>query len=140
GTSLGFEVSLLHILAVSLLVSSVLSPRPGQSRAFWPASLGFMLLLFLYAGFNVAISDPKLFGEFELFKMFNGLLVVLAVAFYLRSERELRRLIFALALIVACQGLLALKQRYLDGTHRIYGTVDDSNSLQVFFCPTTAVL
>src|SRR5438876_7527566 len=96
GTSRGFEVSALHILAVSLLVSSILVPRrgksslriegsplsgpsppgEGESRAYWPPSVGFMLLLFVYACFNVAISEPRLFGVFELFKMFNGLLVV----------------------------------------------------------------
>src|ERR1043166_930372 len=90
GTSRGFEVSILHILAFGLLASSPPPPRRGQSRAYWPPSLGFMLLLFLYACFNVAISDPRIFGEFELFKMLNGILVVLAVAFYLRTERELR--------------------------------------------------
>jgi len=85
GTSRGFEVSVIHILAVSLLVSSVLAPRRGESRAFWPASFGFMLLWFLYAGFNVLVSEPRIFGEFELLKMLGGLLIVAAVAFYLRS-------------------------------------------------------
>src|ERR1043166_7264522 len=46
GTSLGFEVSILHILAFGLLAGSILAPRRGQTRAFWPPSLGFMLLLF----------------------------------------------------------------------------------------------
>src|SRR5262249_39927199 len=140
GTSRGFELSILHILAASLLFSSILAPRPGQSRGYWVPSIGFMMLLFFYACFNVAISDPKLFGEFELFKMFNGLLVVVAVAFYLRSERELRLLILGLGLIVGYQGLLALKQRYVDGIHRIYGSLDDSNSLSVYFCTTVPVL
>ena len=39
---------------------------------FWPRSFGFMLLLFVYACFNVAISEPHLFSLFELFRMFQG--------------------------------------------------------------------
>jgi hypothetical protein len=140
GTSRGFEVSVLDILALSLLVSAVLRPRQGESRVYWPASLFPMLLLFFYACFNVAVNDPRLFGYFELFKMTRGLVLVLAVAFYLRSERELRLLVFSLAALVCYEGLLALKQRYLDGLHRVPGTIDDSNSLSVFVCMTAPVL
>src|SRR5262249_46091888 len=46
GTTRGFEFTLVDILAISILLSSVLMPRPGQSRWFWPASLGAMLLYF----------------------------------------------------------------------------------------------
>src|ERR1700684_2249616 len=49
GTSRGFEVSVLDILSISLLVSSVLFPRQGEARWFWPASLGLLILSFLYA-------------------------------------------------------------------------------------------
>jgi len=140
GTSRGFEFSILDILSISLLVSAVLFPRKGEARAYWPASLGLMMLFFLYACGNVAASEPKLFGLFELFKMVRGIILVLAVAFYARSERELRLLLFALAALVCFEGLLALKQRYLDGINRVPGTIDDSNSLSVFLCMTAPVL
>jgi hypothetical protein len=140
GTSRGFEFSILDILAISLLVSAVLFPRRGQKRCYWPASFGLMILLFLYSCGNVASLEPKLFGFFELFKMLRGMIVFLAVAFYVRSERELRLMIFALAAVVCYEGLLALKQRYIDGTNRVPGTIDDSNSLSVFVCMTAPVL
>src|SRR5215472_11659622 len=66
GTSRGFEVSMLDIISASLLVSSILVPRRGESRAYWPASFGWMLVFFCYAAFNVAICEPKLFALFEL--------------------------------------------------------------------------
>lgn len=140
GTSRGFEVSVLDVLAISLLVSSFLVPRRGESRAYWPPSFGLMLLLFVYAAANVAMSSPMLFGLFELFRMFRGLLLVLAVAFYLRNERELRMFVFALSILICYEGLLALKQRYLGGIHRVPGTVDESNSLSVLLCSTTPVM
>jgi hypothetical protein len=139
GTTRGIEISLVDILSISLLVSSVLFPRRGQSRFFWPASFGFMLLFFLYCCFNVAIADPQLFGLFELSKMVRGMTIFLAVAFYLRSDREMRLLIFSLGLVVCYEGLLALKQRYIGGMHRVPGTLDDSNSLSVFLCTTAPV-
>jgi hypothetical protein len=140
GTSRGFEFSILDIMSISLLVSAILVPRRGESRGYWPASLGLMILFFLYACGNVAASEPKIFGFFELFKMVRGIILVLAVAFYVRGERELRLLIFSLAALVCFEGLLALKQRYLDGVNRVPGTIDDSNSLSVFVCMTAPVL
>lgn len=140
GTSRGFEVSVLDIMSFSLLASAVLRPRRGESRLYWPASLFPMLLFFLYACFNVAVNEPRLFGYFELFKMVRGLVLVLAIAFYLRSERELRLFVYSLAALVCYEGLLALKQRYIYGIHRVPGTIDDSNSLSVFMCMTAPVL
>src|SRR5438270_138475 len=72
GTARGFEVSLVDILAVSLLASAILRPRLGEKRCFWPASLGLMLIYILYAGFCVGVADPKVFGLFELSKMLRG--------------------------------------------------------------------
>ena len=140
GTSRGFEITIPDILAISLLVSALFVPRKDGPRIFWPASLGLMLLFFFYACFNVAISDPRLFSLFELFRMFRGVLLVLAVAFYMRSERELRLFILGLALVICFEGLLALKQRYLEGLHRVPGTVDESNSLSVLLCTTTPIM
>ena len=37
GTTRGFEFTFIDILALGVLVSSFLLPRPGQSRWFWPA-------------------------------------------------------------------------------------------------------
>ena len=50
GTTRGFEVTFVDILAFALLVSTVLRPRHGQERFYWPAGLGPMLLFVLCAG------------------------------------------------------------------------------------------
>jgi hypothetical protein len=139
GTTCGFEVSMVDVLSLSLVVSMILRPRPGEKRWYWPASLGFMLVYFLFAAFCVGVADPKLFGLFELSKMVRGLVMFLAVALYLRSERELRVFILALGVVVCYEGFVALKQRYLYGMYRVAGTVDDSNSLSMYFCTTAPV-
>src|SRR5882757_4820036 len=64
GTTRGFEVSLVDVISFSLLVSAVVRPRTGEKRWFWPASLGLMLIYFLYASFCVGVADPKIFGLF----------------------------------------------------------------------------
>src|SRR6476646_8036048 len=65
GTTRGIEFSCVDILSISLLLSALLMPRKGESRGYWPASLGFIFIFFAYACFNVAISDPHIFGYFE---------------------------------------------------------------------------
>lgn len=139
GTTCGFEVSSVDVLSISLLVSAVLRPRPGEKRWFWPASFGWMLMFFFFAAACVAVADPKLFGLFELSKMIRGLIMFLAAAFYLRSERELRIFLYALGIVVCYQGLVALEQRYIYGMYRVYGTLDDSNSLSMYLCTTAPV-
>lgn len=171
GTSRGFEVSLIDILAISLVASAIIRPRrrkvsteatangdpsenpkprvagilevvPGvyqEKRWFWPASFGLMILLFLYACVCVAMADPKIFGLFALSKLLRGILVTLAAAFYVRSERELKLFVFALGATVCFEGLFALGERYLVGLHRVPGTVDDSNSLSMYLCTTAPI-
>jgi len=94
GTTRGIEFSFIDILAISLLVSSILIPRNGTRRVYWPASLGFMLLYLFWQCVSVAISDPKIFGVFEITKTIRAIIVFLAAAFYLRGDRELRILVF----------------------------------------------
>jgi hypothetical protein len=140
GTVRGFEVSLVDVLAVSVLVSAIIRPRLNEERAYWAPGLGFMLLFLAYCFCNVAVAMPQLFGLFELSKMLRGLTIFLAVAWYVRSERELRIAIAALGLVIGFEGLLGLVQRYHWGVHRVFGTLDHSNSLSAFFCITSPVL
>src|SRR2546426_10011051 len=49
GTTRGFELTAIDILAVGALVSSLLVPRPVRWRGLWPAGLGALLLYFRYS-------------------------------------------------------------------------------------------
>ncbi|HEY6167776.1 MAG TPA: O-antigen ligase family protein [Verrucomicrobiae bacterium] len=140
GTTRGFEITVIDILAVGVLFSSLLLPRPGQARWFWPASLGLMGLYLVYASFSVAISEPKLYGLFELSKILRGMLVFVAAAVFVRSERELKLLVLALGCAICFEAALALKQRYLNGVYRVTGSLDHPNSLSMFLCMSAPVL
>lgn len=140
GTSRGFEVSLLDVLSVAVFAGSLIRPYPGRPRWYWPASFGLMLVYFVYCVFSVTISDPQLFGLFELTKILRGFIVFLAAALFVRSSRELNIMVFALACVACWQGVVTLQQRYLDGFYRVEGTIGNPNSLSMFLCMITPLL
>src|SRR5204862_4219149 len=115
GSTRGFEVTALDVLAISILISASLAREPNQRGWYWPAGLGVMLFYFLYCCGAVALAEPKIFGLFELSKILRGILFFLAAAIYVRSERELGILVFALSSAICFEGVLCLKQRFLSG-------------------------
>jgi hypothetical protein len=140
GTTRGIEFSFIDILAISLLASSLLIPRNGSRRIFWPASLGFMLAYLVWQGCSIAISEPKLFGIFEMSKTIRAIIVFLAAAFYIRGERELRILVFGVCCAVFLEGMLSLKHRLILHVDRATGTLDHANSLSMFLCMTAPLV
>jgi O-antigen ligase len=134
GTTRGLQVTLIEILAFGLLVGCWVGRRGPDRRVFWPGSLGVMLLYFVYAGFSVVVSDPKMFGAFELSKIFASILVFLASAYYVRSRREWTLLIVALGCAVSLEGVWALKQHFITHVDRSPGSLDHPNSLSMYFC------
>ena len=140
GTSRGIQVTLLEILAAGLLIGCWLGRRGEERRWFWPASLGVMLLYFVYAGISVVVSEPKIFGLFELTKILGSILVFLSAAAYVRTKREWTLLLVALGCAVGLEGLWAVKQYFLTRLDRVAGTLDHANSLSMYFCLTVPPL
>jgi len=134
GTTRGVQVSLVEILAFALLYGCWMGRRGGERRPFWPGSLGLMLLFAFYAGISVLVSEPKLFGVFELSRIFAGTLIFLAVSLYVRSKREWTLLVVALACAVAFEGIWAARQHFVIHLERSEGTLDHANSLSMYFC------
>jgi len=134
GTTRGLEFSLVDLLAISVFVGCILRPREGRSRFYWPASFGLMLVFFTYAGLSVMLSEPKVYGVFELSKMVRGFFFFLAAALYVRNRRELGILVLALCCAVCFEGVLALKQRFIGGIERVPGSLDHENSLSMYMC------
>jgi hypothetical protein len=140
GSTRGIEFSFLDVLAASVLISSVLFPRGGRARLYWPASLGPMLLYSLYAAASVLlISDPKIYGVFELSKILRGILYFLSAALFVQSRRELMLLAAGLSCAVCYEGVLALHEQF-DGVYRVTGSLDHANSLSMFLCLVTPPL
>ncbi len=140
GTTLGLEISLIDILAVSVLAASLLVPRYRGPRWHWPVGLGVLGAYFLYCCFSVLISEPQVFGVFELSKIVRGIVIFLAASFYIRTKRELKWLILGLACAVFLEGALGFKQRALGGMDRVAGSLDHANSLSMYLCLVGPVL
>lgn len=135
GTTRGVEVTPVDILGMSLLAGCILNPRyKDLPRIFFPAGLVFLVIYASYCAFSFATSEPKIFGFFEFTKVLRGIMFFVATALYVRSRHELTLLIAGLATAVCVNGGMALKQRYLEGMHRVEGMVDDPNSLSMFTC------
>jgi len=140
GTTRGLEVTLVEIMAFSLLVGCWFGRHEDERRWFWPASLGAMLLFLLYAVVSVVTSEPKIYGAFELSKMLASIVVFLAAAAYVRTKREWTWLLIALACAVGIEGMWAVKQRFFTHLDRVSGTLDHANSLSMYLCMTVPLL
>lgn len=149
GTSRGIQITIIDLLALILFFSVVLtrgqyvytgggSPQAAammtaaNRRFFVPASFWLMLAFFVYGCINVALSEPKLFGLWELAKLGRGLILFLAVAWYVRGERELRLFLIALCAGIGFVALNALYSRYGVGIHRIRAPFDHPNILSMY--------
>ncbi len=140
GTSRGFEVTLFDVFALGLLFSSLLSPRAGDSRWYWPKGLGLMVIFLLYCAGTTAVAEPFIFGLFELSKMVRGLVFFLAAALFVRRERDATALVLALAATVLLESLIATRERVLLHMYRPGGTLEHPNSLSMYLCLVTPVL
>lgn len=140
GTTRGFEVTAVDVLVWGLLLSVLLSPGPGRSRWYWPASLGAMLVFVGYCVAATIGATPSIFGWFEVSKMIRGIAFFLVAALYVRSSRELGIVVLALAAISCLETAHALRERLLQHIWRPEGTLQHANSLSMYTCLVTPVL
>ena len=148
GTTRGIEVSFVDALVLIVLLSTFLAPRERSSNTpggelsgpKWPPCLAIILAYFAYCCANVAFSDPKLFGVWELTKIVRAALVFLASARFVRGRREILLLLFALCLTVSFEAVYCLRDRYLLGYHRVGGTLGHPNALSMYSCMAAPLL
>jgi len=139
GTTRGFEVCWLDFLWVFLLVDEYRRRRPDR-RVPVPPSLVLTLVFLAYNAVNIAISEPQLFGLFELSKMARGVMVFLSIAYYVKSERELRVLVWALGIAVVYEWGATLYARLVLWHARSEGTLAHPNSLSMYNLISVPVL
>jgi hypothetical protein len=134
GTSRGVEISGLDLLALSVLVASLLVPRPGQRRWYWPAGLTGLGFFGAYCLGSVLLAEPQIYGTFELWKLLRGGVFFLATALYLRSLREVKLLVLGLVCAVGFEALVSFRQRFFVDMVRVQGHLNHPNSLSMYLC------
>jgi hypothetical protein len=139
GTTRGLEWCWLDYLWVFVLFDELRRSRPG-ARGPAPMSLSLMVLFLAYNALHVLGSDPWLFGIFELSKMLRALMLFLAVASYVKEERHLRLIVWALALATSYECFAAVYSRVILGHPRADGSLNHPNSLAMYNLMAVPVL
>lgn len=139
GTTRGFEFCWLDYLWIFILVDEIRRQPPGQ-RTQRPYGLIAMGVFVAYNALNAALSEPTLFGMFEVSKMLRGILVFVAVARYVKSARELRILAWALGIAVIYEWGATVHSRIFLGQARASGTLFHPNSLSMYNLISVPVL
>ena len=133
GSTRGIEISYVDLLALILLFSSLTARAREGVKYFRPPSYGFLKAYFFWALFTVVIvSEPKIFGVFELTKIVRAILVFLAVWAFVRSPEQVRIFVYVLVFVVFYVAAVALYDRYFLGLHRIRATFPHPNSLSMY--------
>lgn len=129
GTSRGMEISLIYLVALSMMLAMTLLFR---SKPFFPDRgsalyLGYFLLCIpsLFQAENV------LFSWFELWKMVMMYLVFLAVYYYLYHYRDFDTVFLGFG-IVAAVTFLAVVAQHVRGIHQARGFFPHQNSMGMF--------
>ncbi len=133
GSTRGIEISYLDLLALILLFGSLSARAREGIKYVQPPSYGYLKAYFVWALLTVIlISEPKIFGVFELTKIFRAMLVFIAVWAFMRSPDQVRLFVYALIAIVFFEATVALHERYITGRHRISATMPHPNSLSMY--------
>ncbi len=133
GTTRGIEVSYLDLLALILLFGSLSARTREGIKYVRPPSYGFLKAYFIWALLTVLlVSEPKIFGVFELTKILRAMLVFVAVWAFMRSPDQVRLFVYVLIAIVFYEATVALHERYITGGHRISATMPHPNSLSMY--------
>lgn len=137
GTARGMEVSLVYLIAFTLLLARLLS---GRLRLRFPGmwSYGAYFAASLCSCF-VATCDGLL-AWMEIWKMLMMAMVFLTVANEVRETGEVMPLLWGLAAVIWASFATAVWQRYGCGVYQVRGVFPHQNSLSMFMTMTAPIL
>jgi hypothetical protein len=138
GPDRGYEVGLTDLVAIAVATHLVIAYR---DRLSWiPFNSIWMFGYFAACCMSAAQSPEPLFASFTIFKLARAYLLYWSVYNVVRVNPQHEGLWWGL---ICGGGLLifyCLKQKYLYGLYRVYGTFDHSNSIPIFLLPQIGLL
>ena len=127
GTSRGMEISIIYIMALSLLLGMTLLGK--RIRLITDTGCLLYLLYFLFSIPSLLNAENCLFSFFELWKMFMIYLVFLAVFHYLEySQGDFDIILYGFAAVIFINFLVILQQ-HLHGIYQVRGVFPHQNSM-----------
>ncbi len=131
GTALGFEISIIHLLAIALLAAMFLRGWPVKMLL---PGFGLYILYFLICSLSIQASEQIIYSYFELTKMLLLALVFIALANYFYITHDFDSFLNGLTAIILVSFIVSLKMKYLDGRVQVNGIFPHQNSHGMFMC------
>ncbi len=131
GTALGFEISIIHLIAIALLAAMLL--RGWPVKIFFPG-FGLYVLFFFICALSIHASEEVLYSSFELLKLFLLLLVSLSLANYFYNTHDFDSFMNGLSVVIFISFVISLRMKYFDGYVQVPGIFPHQNSQGMFMC------
>ncbi len=129
GTSLGYEVSIIHLLAIALLIAMFL--RRWPIKFFFPGIILYLLYFFI-SFLSIMVSPNKLYSGYELVKMIALLITALSLTNYFYMTHDFDSFLYGISTLVIINFFLCLEMKYLTGIPQVYGVFPHQNSMGMF--------
>jgi len=130
GTARGMEISIIYIVAVTILLALAILNGPRRLFPDWGSRL--YLCYFLCSLVSLRHADDLLFSFFELWKMAMIYLVFLAVYRYLEFSRgDFDVILYGIAIVVAVN-FGAVVIQHFRGIYQVRGLFPHQNSLAMY--------
>jgi len=130
GSTKGYEFTMMEILSVSLIFSTLFHSK----RQFIWLPMG-SLLWSLYIG----ASSLSIFSALEtnyvlmsILKHAKVLLIVYAIANYVRTRREVHVVLTGISIMLIYQFIIVAKMKWIDGFYQVRGLFEHQNPLAMF--------
>jgi len=154
----GFEVNLTDICVLVLFFYMLMKSDEYKMRWFPPLTLPYafyILICFLSWTFSgAALEVPSaasrfvpynqfeigLYPLFELFKILRGCLLYFVIVNFIRSEKDMKAIMYGLVAMGFYIAFIAIKSRYIGGIHRVKATLGHPNSLSTYMAICSTVV
>lgn len=130
GPDRGFEVTLTDLIAFALGMALV-GRVPGKIRWIPPTTIP-LVAYFGLAAISVWQCDIPLFGAFSLVKLAKAYSLYWVAYNTFRIEPPEAELWYGIMGIAYYETFVCLRQKYMMGLYRVYGTFDHSNSIPIY--------
>lgn len=130
----GFEIALADIICLGLIFGMLL--RTGSLIVWKPRFTLLLLGFFIFSVANVYFSLYRIYGWFAIWQLFRmGVMYWCITNFFATEEYSIgsiRALMVGYVATAMILGMIAFKQKYVDGIYRIGAFFDHSNTLPSF--------